>query len=173
MRRWTSALSERRHVRRKIVDDEAFNMHSDQLRSCRRCHSMAAGLGKAAGRQEIREIQVVSMRDSECEMIASKSRRLPTEGGARRAMNFRLPSFGCGYLQDITHRYLHHTLPNSLKIMATITYELFLPRGMLSKPSSLSKRRNAVQVFQDAMEKVSPRIKHDFDGMNRWIIVIK
>lgn len=57
--------------------------------------------------------------------------------------------------------------------MANSTYELFLPRGTLSKPKSLSKRMNAVQVFQDAMEKISSRIKVDFNGTQRWIVVIK
>ncbi|KJA16463.1 hypothetical protein HYPSUDRAFT_219472 [Hypholoma sublateritium FD-334 SS-4] len=78
---------------------------------------------------------------------------------------------------------MHYLSRNFLKMMPTkilfnvgtklsSSYKLFLPRGTLSRPESLPKRLNAIQVFRDAMEKVLPQVEEDFNGPNKWTVVI-
>ncbi|KJA21100.1 hypothetical protein HYPSUDRAFT_203286 [Hypholoma sublateritium FD-334 SS-4] len=86
----------------------------------------------------------------------------------------------------IRAHFLAHQLLHSFKIMATkllsllnvipawpsSSYELFLPRGILSRKKSLPKCLNAIQVFKHALEKSHAQISNDFEGPHRWIVVI-
>ncbi|KJA23409.1 hypothetical protein HYPSUDRAFT_201427 [Hypholoma sublateritium FD-334 SS-4] len=86
----------------------------------------------------------------------------------------------------IQGRFLAHQLFHGFKMMTTklpslfnviparpsSSYELFLPRGILSRRKSLPKRLNAIQVFKHALEKSHTQISNDFEGTQRWIVVI-